>query len=906
MIARFLCALAVLMCSLAPASGQNQPVGAHALEVLHGTLVRLEEHGTSFVALELANAIDLVCPEDDLLCEAASGQTRLHLVLSGDDLWDTFEANLGKPVRVMGEAFSAHSIHHMTPVLFVAETIEAVPSLDIDIAEGRYVDGSARCLRPHNDHRTDRFTELYVANGSLSSWHHESLCTATAVHKDGTGQEIKWLCFSEGEEFETTSRLSLTDTGALLDDDTLLTRCMPPSPMHDGEPLRIALVPPHADLASYGSRVGMTAVIERFSGRGTTNAVMSVEHTPRDAYIFCTYFAGSPTQGCIEEELARSIAETATANCTTGVFTDLLGARFQFKGTSAPGALTEYDIVNLATGAVLDGSSASDYATALQVYQALCAVGELERPLLSAADYDREFDRLKDWRGQIPAGLMFDLPIMKYAFRERPAVAQALLAAIRSKPMLMHGHFGFVAANGGSLFIDYGQRDIYACWLDGERNVSYRLGTMLSQGLDGYGVVCPQSIGAALAEYGPLVDPQQAFVAGGPDGDGHEVDWQGIEHDRDLLGLGKVIYYDQCGSSPDFNPELFAVFGGTWLFEGRFESGLITCHIGSSTYSETGDALYVETECSDSGYAPSLYAFTVTRDEQNRLAFDDEPVSQCTASYRAAQQRAGVERSQVRQNPISGLEAGVLADWSGRDRAQVFRYRDVQLSLAARGEYGDQTVTLTGSRDGAVLFETEITGGLGGTGALGVYPMAGDGSMTLIVSSYTGGASCCTDILAVPLTDRPEAQMLGSFYGDYWRVDDLDGDGRFEVPQSDERFNYLYGPPGLSFRPLQIFAQSGERIVDATHEARFRSLVVDDIKLSSAQCGGEQGWMQAACLSWLATSARIGTADSTLRVITRRFNENGPPKDWGGPMEAEAFVADMVETLTGLGYLPAR
>lgn len=124
----------------------------------------------------------------------------------------------------------------------------------------------------------------------------------------------------------------------------------------------------------YGSRVGMQVTVISISGLDSANAVIRTKHTRSDAITFCREYVGKVTEKCIRDELAIQLNDIITANCSTGVFTDFYGSKYQFRGkhsnkdTFGP----KYVLINLGTQEIADGSSASGYPTNMQIYRALC------------------------------------------------------------------------------------------------------------------------------------------------------------------------------------------------------------------------------------------------------------------------------------------------------------------------------------------------------------------------------------------------------------------------------------------------------------------------------------------------------------------------------------------------------
>jgi len=124
---------------------------------------------------------------------------------------------------------------------------------------------------------------------------------------------------------------------------------------------------------NYGSKVGMTVSVVSMEGLNTARAIIRTQHTRDDAIGYCRDYVGNVTEECIRAELKVRLNDMVTANCSTGVFTDFVGNKYQFGGrNSRPDSTAAYIVVNLATGEIADGSGASGYTTRMGIYSALC------------------------------------------------------------------------------------------------------------------------------------------------------------------------------------------------------------------------------------------------------------------------------------------------------------------------------------------------------------------------------------------------------------------------------------------------------------------------------------------------------------------------------------------------------
>ena len=127
----------------------------------------------------------------------------------------------------------------------------------------------------------------------------------------------------------------------------------------------------------YGSRAGMSVTVTSSRGLGTANAVIVGRHTEANAREFCIEYSGDRSDACVSRQLRETkLKPFITADCDRGAFTTFYGGHYLFVGphrkTGDDFLSLEYDIVDLSTNEVLDGTSASGYSYVLEQFKALC------------------------------------------------------------------------------------------------------------------------------------------------------------------------------------------------------------------------------------------------------------------------------------------------------------------------------------------------------------------------------------------------------------------------------------------------------------------------------------------------------------------------------------------------------
>ncbi|MEM1378773.1 MAG: hypothetical protein AAGG69_15440 [Pseudomonadota bacterium] len=184
------------------------------------------------------------------------------------------------------------------------------------------------------------------------------------------------------------------------------------------------------------------------------------------------------------------------------------------------------------------------------------------------------------------------------------------------------------------------------------------------------------------------------------------------------------------------------------------------------------------------------------------------------------------------------------------------------------------------------------------------------------LSSWTGGAHCCNDILVFTKGEQRWKQLdVGSFdaFTDPGNLIDADYDGVFDLVAVDDRFLYTFASYAGSAAPVRVLGIRGGAIADVTSEPQFENVV-----RSSLNDMGEMPDAGEARNSWLATYAAhlllLGEDDP----LDFALGSHDPSVNWGmtrcivpevnfscpeGKEETVGFERALTEFLTETGYL---
>jgi hypothetical protein len=161
----------------------------------------------------------------------------------------------------------------------------------------------------------------------------------------------------------------------------------------------------------------------------------------------------------------------------------------------------------------------------------------------------------------------------------------------------------------------------------------------------------------------------------------------------------------------------------------------------------------------------------------------------------------------------------------------------------------------------------------------------GNGFPEVILSTYSGGAHCCsrTRVLTAGSNgERWKSVDLGWRDGGLLSAKDLDLDGYAEFLTIDNRFLYRFASYAGSVAPLQIFRLAGLRFQDATREPGFRHILRDHVAKLDRQLleirrqpGGSVNGFLAG---YVAAKSLLGEHEEAWKIMLELHDRRD---DWG-------------------------
>lgn len=148
----------------------------------------------------------------------------------------------------------------------------------------------------------------------------------------------------------------------------------------------------------------------------------------------------------------------------------------------------------------------------------------------------------------------------------------------------------------------------------------------------------------------------------------------------------------------------------------------------------------------------------------------------------------------------------------------------------------------------------------------------------VIISAFSGGAHCCSQVYVVNLIGNSiDLIDVGSHDGDMVLLKDIDQDGLFEFTFPDERFS-VFSSYMDSFPPMTILSIENGELKDVTRAGRFLHYHEVLFQRQSEICNNNAKINTGACSGLLGTASILGIFDAALETMDFDNNAGEPDK----------------------------
>lgn len=236
------------------------------------------------------------------------------------------------------------------------------------------VDGQARVALGRFQYRSEANSVEFGLDVERHIGFYEGGCSLGTPLVSGKELAMQASCSFEDEQLEGIVTIKVLDPNTVKvsvpgwDEPTVLSSCR----------VDYSVTSPTlpARKLYYGSRAGMTMTVLGASALDTEAATLYAVHTEEDARAFCTLYSLSLDESCVTDTMAQNadLLTKVHADCDSGEFNTFYGQLYRFVGKAKSPAEFEpaYQIYDVAAKSMTNGSSASGYETAFEIFRTLC------------------------------------------------------------------------------------------------------------------------------------------------------------------------------------------------------------------------------------------------------------------------------------------------------------------------------------------------------------------------------------------------------------------------------------------------------------------------------------------------------------------------------------------------------
>ncbi len=226
-------------------------------------------------------------------------------------------------------------------------------------------------------------------------------------------------------------------------------------------------------------------------------------------------------------------------------------------------------------------------------------------------------------------------------------------------------------------------------------------------------------------------------------------------------------------------------------------------------------------------------------------------------------------------------------------KAAEFSSGNLSVSVTGQKLAGDKAYTIVDGKDGAGTFHFDIEKDLpqdelaSADEFMGlIYHQAavaklvpGAPSKQVVITSYTGGAHCCTKtwILSRETDHSAWSKTEGAVLdGDGYWYEDVDGDGTLEMLNADNSFLYAFDSYAGSVAPIKISKFQNGKIEDVSENPDMHSRLIQDLAGIEFQAKVRpDSWKQNGFLAgWVAAKIRLGQGIDAWNTVAQNIDKN--------------------------------
>ncbi|MDJ0542876.1 MAG: hypothetical protein PX637_00705, partial [Microcystis sp. M53601_WE4] len=176
-----------------------------------------------------------------------------------------------------------------------------------------------------------------------------------------------------------------------------------------------------------------------------------------------------------------------------------------------------------------------------------------------------------------------------------------------------------------------------------------------------------------------------------------------------------------------------------------------------------------------------------------------------------------------------------------------------------------------------------------GSGYVELIDLDNNGIDEIIVSTYSGGAHCCTSLVIYTWQkDKFIREETGFLDGSGGSFEDLDGDNNYEFVTVDNAFLYAFSSYAASFPPSRIYTFQQGKLADVTRKypQELRKTLAAMLKAFQL-AKKEKAEVNGILAGYVAQKILLGEYEEAWQFLLANYDKNS---DWGLDIHGQSIA----------------
>lgn len=210
--------------------------------------------------------------------------------------------------------------------------------------------------------------------------------------------------------------------------------------------------------------------------------------------------------------------------------------------------------------------------------------------------------------------------------------------------------------------------------------------------------------------------------------------------------------------------------------------------------------------------------------------------------------------------------------------AQRLRFEDLRIDVQVvdpSAEEFDEFIRVIIAQKGGKSYQRDFETSFARYLTVGAFSIDRDGTPSIVLQNYTGGAHCCMEVVSLYLGIEWREEELALVDGGTIHPTDYDADGLLEFVIPDGRFFYTFDAYAFSTVPSLVIATQGGQYLDMTGSGAYEDFLSKEFYDFMSVCLDDSGELgtNSGCASLLAVAARMGVYEGTMLMVRNIYED---------------------------------